>query len=308
MIIRVAGLTKTYAGFTALDDLGFSVPEGVIGLLGPNGAGKSTLIKGLLGLVRLDRGEAKVLDLDARTQSRQIRERAGYMPEDDCYIPGMAGVQTVAYAGELAGLPPRTALRRAHEVLDYVSLADERYREIQTYSTGMKQRIRLAQALIHAPKLVFLDEPTSGLDPQGRDRMLQLIRNLHRRKGVSVVISTHILQDVEACCDRVVILARGKCLVCDELKSLRQSVDTGAVVRFAGGAAPFRASLEARGFAVQELGAEEWKLSGGPEDSSPLVFQAALESGAAVRQLAPSRTSLEEIFLQAVRGGSDARP
>ena len=303
MIIRVDGVTKTYDGRKALDDLRFSVPAGVIGLLGPNGAGKSTLIKGLLGLVRLDQGEARVLDLDPRRQSRSIRERAGYMPEDDCYIPGMPGVQTVAYAGELAGLPSRVALRRAHEVLDYVSLADERYREIQTYSTGMKQRIRLAQALIHAPQLVFLDEPTSGLDPQGRERMLELIRNLHRKKNVSVVISTHILQDVEACCDTVVILARGKCVVSGSLEELRKSVDTGAVVRFGGEREAFRTSLQARGFEVSDLSAEELKLSSGAPEA---VFQAAIEAKIVVRQLAPSRTSLEEVFLRAIKGGPDA--
>ena len=300
MIIHVDRVTKTYGGQRALDALSFSVPEGVIGLLGPNGAGKSTLIKGLLGLVRLDVGVARVLDLDARTQSRAIRERAGYMPEDDCYIPGMAGVQTVAYAGELAGLPPRVALRRAHEMLDYVSLAEERYREVQTYSTGMKQRIRLAQALIHAPKLLFLDEPTSGLDPQGRERMLELIRNLYRKQGISVVISTHILQDVEACCDRVVILARGKCLVSDELKALRSSVDSSAVLRYGGEGGALRTALEARGLEVAELGPGELKVSGGPPD---IVFRAAQEAGATVRGFAPSRTSLEEIFLEALRGG-----
>ena len=302
MIIRVSGVTKLYDGRKALDDLSFSVPAGVIGLLGPNGAGKSSLIKGLLGLVRLDAGEARVLDLDARRQSRAIREAVGYMPEDDCYLAGMAGVQSVAYAGELAGLPPRVALRRAHEVLDYVALADERYREIQTYSTGMKQRVRLAQALIHAPKLVFLDEPTSGLDPLGRDRMLELIRNLSRKKGVSVVISTHILQDVEACCDTVVILGKGRCLVCDSLASLKASVDASARLRYEGAA--LRKALEGRGFEVTELGPDELKISGGEPRA---VFEAARDVGAVVRQLAPSRTSLEDIFLRAIQGGTDAR-
>jgi ABC-2 type transport system ATP-binding protein len=216
----------------------------------------------------------------------------------------MAGVRSVAYAGELAGLPSRVALRRAHEVLDYVALADERYREIQTYSTGMKQRVRLAQALIHAPRLLFLDEPTSGLDPQGRERMLELIRGL-RKKGVSVVISTHILQDVETCCDRVVILARGKCLVADELKTLRKSIDSGAVVSYGGEKAAFEKALRGRGFSVAELGGDELKVSGG---ASEAVFGAAREVGGVIRRLTPSRTSLEDIFLEAVRGSADARP
>ncbi len=165
MILQLEDVTKNYGRFEALRGLTVDVQPGTIGLLGPNGAGKSTLIKALLGLVKLSGGRARVLGLDVRTPAREIRERVGYMPEDDCTIPGLKGVEAVALAGELAGLPSLTALRRAHEILDYVLLGEERYREVENYSVGMRQKVKLAQALIHAPQILFLDEPTSGLDP-----------------------------------------------------------------------------------------------------------------------------------------------
>lgn len=306
MLIEVNDVSKNYGGVWALDHLSASLGEGVIGLLGPNGAGKSTLIKVLLGLVRLNSGRASVLGLDARRDSRAIRQRVGYMPEDDCYIAGLNGVQSVAFAGELAGLPRRASLRRAHEMLDYVGIAEERYREVQTYSTGMKQKMKLAQAIIHAPNLVFLDEPTSGLDPQGRERMLALIRNLFAKRGVSVVVSTHILQDVEASCDSVLILSRGRALVNGRLAELRQAVDSSLLVRFAGEGKGFAEALRGRGCSAEAAGPDELRVAGDPKGLPERIFQAARESGAVVRQVAASRTSLEEVFLKAVSGDRHA--
>jgi len=305
-MIQLNGVTKFYGGVKALDDLSATLGEGVIGLLGPNGAGKSTLIKVLLGLVRLTRGEARVRGLDARRDSRKIRQRVGYMPEDDCSIAGLSGVQAVAFAGELAGLPPRTSLRRAHEVLDYVGVAEERYREVQTYSTGMKQKAKFAQAIIHAPNLVFLDEPTGGLDPQGRERMLALIRNLFGKRRVSVVVSTHILQDVEACCDSVLIMSRGRALVNDTLAALRKSVDASLVIRFTGDGGAFAKALAGRGCEAKSLGADEIRASGEGADLPERIFQGARDCGVVVRQMAAGKTSLEEIFLRAVAGDRDA--
>ncbi len=302
MIFRLDGVTKWYGRHRALDHLSIDVRPGAIGLLGPNGAGKSTLIKILLGLVRLSAGQASVLDLDVRASSRQIRQHVGYMPEDDCYITGLSGIQAVAYIGELAGLVPRTSLRRAHEMMDYVGIAEERYREVQTYSTGMKQKLRLAQALIHSPKIVLLDEPTSGLDPQSRERMIHLVRNLAWKKGVSVVVSTHILHDVELCCDSVMILGRGKLLVYDTLENLRRAVDRSTTVRILGEPAPFAKALAELGCPTKPLGADELQVLGEPTAVSGALFQAAERSGVVVRQIAPSRTSLEDIFLQAVSG------
>jgi ABC-2 type transport system ATP-binding protein len=307
MILQLNEVTKFYGSFQALAGLSVEVRPGAIGLLGPNGAGKSTLIKALLGLVKLSGGEARVLGLDARHQSREIRELVGYMPEDDCSIAGLKGVQSVALAGELAGLPRQTALRRAHEMLDSVLLGEARYREVQTYSVGMRQKIKLAQALIHAPKLLFLDEPTSGLDPAGRERMLQLIRSLAHKKGVSVVISTHILSDVEACCDAAMILGRGSLLVYDTLPNLQQNIDSSYRVRVAGEIGPLATTLTARGLRVVEETQDEARVFG-TVDLSVAIFEAAEECAAVVREITPSRNSLEKIYLEAVRATTSKQP
>ncbi len=300
MIFQLDNVTKFYGSFQALAGLSVSVRPGAIGLLGPNGAGKSTLIKALLGLVRLSSGKAQVLGLDTRTQSREIREMVGYMPEDDCSIAGLMGVQAVALVGELAGLPSLTSLRRAHEILDYVLLGEERYREVQTYSTGMRQKVKLAQALIHAPKLLFLDEPTNGLDPAGREKMLALIRNLVEKKGVSVVLSTHILSDVEACCDAAMILGRGKLLVYDSLAELQRSVDSSIMIRVAGDIDALCTVLRAKGYQVDASSRDEARINGDGNLSSA-VFAAAGECNVVVREITPSRNSLEDTYLEAVR-------
>ncbi|MCA8942671.1 MAG: ABC transporter ATP-binding protein [Planctomycetes bacterium] len=300
MIFRLDGVTKEYSGFRALDDVSVEVEPGSIGLLGPNGAGKSTMIKLLLGLVRLTRGRAEVLGRDVRN-AVSIREVVGYMPEDDCYIAGLRGVEIVARTAELAGIPPLTALRRAHEMLDYVQLGESRYREVQTYSTGMKQRIRLAIALVHSPQLVFLDEPTSGMDPDGREQMLELVRDLARNKGVSVVISTHILHDVEACCDAAMILSRGKLLRYDTLENLRRTVDTAVTVRIGGGDSNRLATaLRNRGFSAEATSADVVRASG-EGDLSGQLLEATLQCGMSLHEITPARNSLEKIFLQSLR-------
>jgi ABC-2 type transport system ATP-binding protein len=301
-MIKLNAVSKFYGGFKALDSLTVDVRPGAIGLLGPNGAGKSTLIKALLGLVRITSGEAKVLDLDARRQAREIRQRVGYMPEDDCYLAGLGGVQSIAYTGELAGLPPRVALRRAHEMCDYVGIAEERYREVQTYSAGMKQKVKLAQALIHGPKIVFLDEPTTGLDPTGRERMLRLMKTLPEKRGVSVIVSTHILHDVEVCCDSVLILGHGRLLVYDELKNLRRAVEPSLTIRVTGDAAPFAKALTGLGFPTEAIDEDWTRTLGDAEAISAVIFEAARQASVTVRQIEPGRTSLEDIYLKAVSG------
>ena len=198
-----------YGAQWALRDVTATFPGGAVGLLGPNGAGKSTMIKALLGLVPPDRGEMKVLDLDVRTSPLEIRARIGYMPETDAHIPGMNAVSYVAYCGELSGLPRADAMQRAHEVLYYVGLGEARYRNVETYSTGMKQRIKLAQALVHDPDLLFLDEPTNGMDPKGREEMLELIRDIAVNKGLNLILSSHLLPDVEYACAHVIVMDKG---------------------------------------------------------------------------------------------------
>ena len=307
MILQLNDVTKYYGSFPALAGLTVEVAPGTIGLLGPNGAGKSTLIKALLGLVKLTGGTAKVLGMDASTQAREIREHVGYMPEDDCSIAGIKGVQSVALAGELAGLPAFSALRRAHEILDYVLLGESRYREVQTYSLGMRQKVKLAQALIHAPKLLFLDEPTNGLDPVGREKMLRLIRSLTQKMGVTVVISTHILSDVEACCDAAMILGRGKLLVYDTLSTLQRTVDASSRVRVMGDVSGLSAALITRGFQVEPIDSDEVRVWG-RDDLGSAVFEAAQACGVVVREISPRRTSLEDIYLEAVRATEGKTP
>jgi ABC-2 type transport system ATP-binding protein len=276
-VLEIEQVTKRYRDSMALDGVSFTLEPGVFGLLGPNGAGKSTLIKALMGLVRISSGEARVLGLDSKRDFRHVRELVGYMPEDDCVFPGLQGIESVAYAGELSGLPRVDALRRSHEVLDYVGLGEERYREVQTYSTGMRQKQKLAQAIVHDPRIVLLDEPTSGLDPLGRKRMLKLIRGLYDRTQTSVVLSTHILHDVEEICDSVVILGHGRLLVHDTMENLSRPADDSV-----------------------KLGLEQAEPAFGEALAGAQAMEAARATGVLLRRIESGRNTLEEIFLEAV--------
>src|SRR6187399_3606965 len=209
-VVELQRVTVRYGTRTALQAVSAVFPPGAVGLLGPNGAGKSTMIRALLGFVPPTEGQLTVLGLDVAKSPLAIRSRIGYMPENDGHIPGMNAVSFVAYCGQLAGLPRSDSMQRAHEVLYYVGLGEARYRNIETYSTGMKQRIKLAQALVHDPDLLFLDEPTNGMDPKGRDEMLELVRDLGHNKGVSLILSSHLLPDVEFTCDHVVVMDKGR--------------------------------------------------------------------------------------------------
>src|SRR5579883_2825253 len=209
-MIDLRNLSRWYGNFQALRDVSFQLAPGRVGLLGPNGAGKSTLLKILLGLLPPSSGSGRVLGHVIGVDGTALRRAIGYMPEADALIPGLRGAEYVALAGELYGMPRREAQRRAHEVLTYLELEDARYRLLEEYSTGMKQRLKLAQALVHDPPVLLLDEPTSGLDPAGRDAMLKLVAELATDHGKSVILSTHLLADVQAVCERVVILAGGR--------------------------------------------------------------------------------------------------
>src|SRR6476620_2512074 len=220
-VVQLDGVTVIYGKNQALKNVTARFARGAVGLLGPNGAGKSTMLKALLGFVKPDQGRMTVLGLDVATSPLEIRARIGYMPESDSHIPGMNAVSFVAYCGQLSGLPPADAMQRAHEVLYYVGLGEARYRNLETYSTGMKQRIKLAQAIVHDPDLLFLDEPTNGMDPKGRDEMLELVHDLGHNKGVNLILSSHLLPDVECTCDRVVVMDGGRIATqgpIDELK------------------------------------------------------------------------------------------
>jgi ABC-2 type transport system ATP-binding protein len=211
-LLDLVNLSRWYGSYQALKDVTVRLPHGRVGLLGPNGAGKSSLLKIMLGLLTPSSGGGHVLGHDVAVGGPKLRQMIGYMPEADALIPGMQGAQYVALAGELYGMPRRQAQRRAHEVLTYLELEDARYRRLEEYSTGMKQRIKLAQALVHDPPVLFLDEPTSGLDPSGREAMLRLLLALAREHGKSFILCTHLLGDVERVCQTVVILDQGRVL------------------------------------------------------------------------------------------------
>src|SRR5438105_1423325 len=223
MLFQLESVTKTYGSVTALNNLSVAVPAGAIGLLGPNGSGKTTLIRALLGLIPIDSGAGQILDKDFRRCQLDIRREVGFAPEDECLFPRTVGVDFVAYAGELVGMSMKDAMQRAHEVLDYVGLGEARYRKVESYSTGMKQRLKLASAIMQDPKLLILDEPTNGMDPAGREDILNLARDLAHNKGMSLLFSSHLLPDVEAVCDYVVVIGAGKLLTQGRIDELKQA-------------------------------------------------------------------------------------
>lgn len=286
-----------------MDGLSCEVPEGCTGLLGPNGAGKTTLLKTMLGFVQPTSGRATVLNMDIRTQGREIRQAIGLMPEQDCHIPGMSAVQFVMYAGELAGMPSDQALRRAHEVIEYCGLGEARYRNVETFSTGMKQRIKLAQALVHGPKLLLLDEPTNGLDPAGREDMLQLIQSVSHGKGVNVLVSSHLLPDIERVCDRVVLVMRGKLQSAGTIKDLKKIEGHPIDVEVKETSGTFVNALMAKGFSVQPPHGSTYRVEGPgrPADVNKTIFQVGKDTGTQIRGLVVAERSLEEAFLEAIK-------
>lgn len=293
-----------------LQDLDVEVPSGAVGLLGPNGAGKSTLVRSLLGFVKPTSGEARMMDLSVATHGTEIRERVGYMPEHDSEIPGMSAVAFVAYMGRLAGLPRRDALERAHEVLHHSGLGEARYRDVETYSAGMKQRLKLAQALVHDPDVLFLDEPTNGLDPDGRKDMLEMIRDVSQEKGKNVLLSSHILPDVEYVCEHVVVIDRGRIVEAGSLDELKTFHHVAYEVRAKGDGSAFESALKARELRVEPEptteGVSVWRgritMPDGRADAN-MILEAAHTAGVQVRNLVRKELTLEEIFKAAlVRG------
>lgn len=296
MSIEVTDLRFRYGKIVALDGVTVRLGQGAVGLLGPNGAGKSTLLRILLGFLVPERGGGKVLDYDIRREQALIRRAVGYMPESDCFIAGMDAVTFTAYFGELSGMPRQEAMKRAHEVLFYVGLGEARYRLLDTYSSGMKQRLKLAQALVHDPRILFLDEPTSNLDPTGRKEVLELIRDISTHKSIQVLLSSHILDDIETLCESVVILKQGKVAAEGRMADLRTLSYSLYEVRIKGDPGPFRRDLEDLGGKVDEMEDGLIKIYLPEAGERMDIFRAAARTGVQLRSFVKSRTSLEDLF------------
>jgi ABC-2 type transport system ATP-binding protein len=303
-LIELDGVEKRYGELRALKDVTLSLEEGRIGLLGPNGAGKSTLLKTILGLLPPDHGSVKVFGTDVNHDPFSVRSRIGYMPEGDSVMPEMTALKYATFAGELCGLPTSEATGRAHQVLHYVGLGEARYRRLGSFSTGMKQRARLAQALVGDPKLLLLDEPTSGLDPRGRDEMLALILDIPNRTGASVILSTHILPDVEKTCDQVVVIATGDVLYAGGLEPLVTPDKDVYEVRTKGDPDGLKQPLELAKCVVTREGTTlEVRVPDG-EDAN-FILKVAVDAKQQVRHLAPLTHTLEKAFLKTLE---DAQP
>jgi ABC-2 type transport system ATP-binding protein len=295
-------VTVRYGKNVALRDVSAAFSQGAVGLLGPNGAGKSTLLKALLGFLKPESGKMSVLGLDVATSPLEIRARLGYMPESDAHIPGMNAVTFVAYCGQLAGLPAADAMQRAHEVLYYVGLGEARYRNLEQYSTGMKQRIKLAQALVHDPDLLFLDEPTNGMDPKGRDEMLELIRDLAHNKGVNLILSSHLLPDVEYTCDYVVVMDKGQITANGPIEELKGPAGRVYEVRIKGDTPQFIDVLRREGYDCHDTDEDIMRVfvPGTSDEGAKILFGIAAREGAQIRHLRPSVPTLEDVFARAV--------
>lgn len=299
LVIQTEKLTKIFGQQRALDGVNLEVKPGAIGLLGPNGAGKSTFMKCLLQLLPMTSGSAKLLGREVGTEGREIRKRVGYTPEQDCHIPGMAGCEYVTYCAQLCGLPFQAARQRAHEMLDFVGMGQERYRKADTYSTGMKQRLKLAQAIVHDPEIVFLDEPTNGLDPKGQAQILDLIQSLWKSFGITVVLSSHLLQDVDRICEQIIIIARGRVLVHDSLENLKARKRGAAEVVLAGASSPLQVACARKQWNCEVLLNGHVRIEHKAESLNPLL--ALLHDlNLPPLEIIPSPNALEETFLQAL--------
>lgn len=273
------------------------------GLLGPNGSGKSTLIKALLGLLRTQAGEGTVLGMPWPRATREIRDAIGYLPEDDCYIAGLEGIECVSLMAQLSGLTGKEALRRSHEMMDFCGFGEERYREVESYSTGMRQKLKFAQALVHDPPLLILDEPTTGLDPDQRLAMLRRIGNLSKKHGKSVILSTHILPDVRTVCDHVVILVQGRVQVVDSLEKLSRPLEPMMRMKIFGDHTALAQRIIAAGHSAEmDTKSGVLRVRGIGAEQTGLLWAWAAETNTPVRQLEPAVNSLEQIFMDAASG------
>ncbi|HEX4952846.1 MAG TPA: ABC transporter ATP-binding protein [Thermoanaerobaculia bacterium] len=300
-VIELDGLTVQFGSRTILSDLKASVSGRAIGLLGPNGAGKTTLLHTLLGFHEPKRGAARIFGHDVTTEGREARRLLGYMPERDAFIAGISGVRFVRLMAEMSGLPSEEALERAHEAFFYVGLGEARYRNVETYSYGMKQLAKFAQAIVHGPRLLLLDEPTNGLDPPARARMLRLIRQVRDSGSAHVIISSHLLKDVEDCCDEVLVLKEGRIATYCNLEAERRTNRKFLLVETRGAdRAAFAQAVEKLGAECALAGERRIKVVLPAEVEVQSLFEIAAEQEIQIRRLDYKRDSLQEIFLRAM--------
>ena len=303
-VVEIEGLHVKLAGRDVLKDiscrLGASGVGGAIGLLGPNGAGKSTLIRTLLGFHKPAAGSARIFGLDCRTDARSVKARVGYMPETEAFVAEQTAVRFLRIMGELSGLPARVALERAHDVLFHVGLGEARYRQLGTYSVGMKQMAKLAQAIVHSPEFVILDEPTNGLDPAARSRMLKLVQEIKDQHGMSVLLCSHLLRDVEEVCDEVIILKDGCIVHHADLEDERRANQRFVELEVSGDDRGLAAALRERGAEGVTEGGGRWRIVLPTDVDLDVIWQLVMREELLVHHLTHRRDSLEQIFLKAV--------
>jgi len=305
-VFEIESVRKSYGSKQVLKNISLSIPTGVVGLLGPNGSGKSTLIKTILGLVSIDprrgdTGSGQVLGFDWPSQVRIVRDHVGYLPEDDCYLQGLQGIESIQMMARLSGLMKKEALRRSHEVADYCDLGQERYRNVETYSTGMRQKLKFAQALVHDPRWIILDEPTTGLDPQQREQFLDRIYALANEQGKSILLSTHILHDVIQTCDHVVIMAAGQIRLVDTLDNLQRPSQEGLQISVVSNAGKLGDALRALGIQSNSTSDSQLVVLGDESILLDCIWKTSIEQQVTVLRIEQAKNSLEQAFLDAVR-------
>jgi len=295
VLVETSGLAKAFGEIRAVDDMSVAIPEGAIGLVGPNGAGKTTFLRLLLGLLSPTAGSGKVLGKDI-SDGLAVRERIGYMPEHDCLVPEMTGIGLVAHMGRVSGLDKDTAMGRAHDVLQFVGVEQERYRKIAEYSTGMKQKVKLAQAMVHDPPLFIFDEPTTGLDPRGRSEMLRLLQMIAATPGRNVILSSHLLPDVESICRHVVILDGGRQVAAGDIRALLSGSEARLRVDVRGDREGVARALREMGFELEVAGSGLRVVR--RDGLEAAIFRAARDRSAEIRYMGAEIRSLEELFLE----------
>ncbi len=298
--ISLDGVVKRYGRRTVLDRVTCEVRPGIAGLVGPTGAGTSTLVRAILGLVRLAAGRVGVFGVDPARRPRLVRQAVGVVPEDECTVPGLAAVEMVQYAARLSGLPGTEALRRAHEVLDWCDAGQERYRPVETLSVGMRQKVAFAAAIVHDPRMVILDEPTNGLDPIERRAMLGRLTTLAREHGKTILVSTHVLPDVQSICDRVIVLAAGRVRLEGSLDELTRPVAPQLRLEATGPLEVCLQRLRERGIVAARADATTLLVSAEEDRRLDDIWRAVRESGVTLRTLEPARRRFEDVFLQAI--------